>query len=66
MPYQLSGGSYDGPLFWVPAAPWTEVTDSDEAVSHLVSTFLTVVNPYWRYLIRIPIWNILLDVQAMR
>lgn len=43
-------GSHDGPLFWVPASPWTTVIGNDEAVSQLVSTFLTMLNPYWRYL----------------
>lgn len=40
----------DGPLFWVPASPWTDVTVNDRAVSELVSTFFGVINPYWRFL----------------
>lgn len=46
----IPDGFHDGPLFWVPASPWTNVVDSDEAVSKLVSTFLSTINPYWRYL----------------
>ncbi len=41
-------GSYNGPIFWVTAQPWTTLTQSDEAVSHLVSIYLTMINPYWR------------------
>lgn len=37
----------EGPIFWVPASPWTSLTANDEAVSHLVSMYLTFVNPYW-------------------
>lgn len=42
-------GSYDGPIFWVNARPWTNLTTNDEAVSHLVSMFLTLFNPFWRF-----------------
>lgn len=44
----VHNGISDGPKCWVPAKPWTDVTDSDEAVSELVSTFLTWMNPFWR------------------
>ena len=44
-----SDGSHDGPLFFVPASPWTNVTDDDDAVSHLVSLFLAMLNPMWRF-----------------
>lgn len=37
------------PPHCVPAAPWTKITTSDEAVSHLVSVFLTWINPTWRF-----------------
>lgn len=37
----------DGPTFWVPASPWTSLTVNDEAISHLVSHYLTLVNPFW-------------------
>lgn len=43
-------GFSDGPLKWVPAAPWTTITNNDDAVSHLVSVYLAFVNPYHRYL----------------
>ena len=46
----IPDGSHDGPLFWVSAFPWTTMTDDDNAVSHLVSTFLTLFNPFWRCL----------------
>lgn len=46
---ELPDGSHDGPQFWVPALPWTNAI-SDEAVSHLVSIYLTWMNPYWRWL----------------
>lgn len=42
-----SGGSHTP--YQVPAAPWTSVTASDEAVSHLVSLFLAWINPTWRF-----------------
>lgn len=41
--------SHYGPLFWVPASPWTRLTSSDETVSHLVSLFLSYTNPFWRF-----------------
>jgi hypothetical protein len=48
-----SGGddstSEDYPPHEVPAAPWTTITASDEAVSHLVSLFLAWINPTWRF-----------------
>ena len=46
---RISDGSNDGPLFFVPASPWTNVTDDDNAVSHLVSLFLAILNPMWRF-----------------
>lgn len=39
-----SDGSYDGPVHWVPGGMWTELTDNDDAVSHLISLFLLQVN----------------------
>lgn len=39
----------DVPVHLVPANPWTTITSSDEAVSHLVSLFLTWINPSWRF-----------------
>lgn len=33
----------------VRAAPWTSISSSDEAISHLVSLFLTWINPHWRF-----------------
>lgn len=33
----------------VPAATWTSVTSSDEAVSHLVSLFFAWINPTWLF-----------------
>ena len=41
-------GTYDGPLHWVPAAPWVQAPISDDVVSHLVSLYLCFLNPYWR------------------
>ena len=41
--------SHDTPLHWVPAAPWTWMSN-DESVSELVSTFFVRLNPYWRFL----------------
>lgn len=43
-------GFYDGSLFWMPASPWTDITNDDRTVSQLVSTFFVAVNPYWRFL----------------
>lgn len=39
----------DQPLHLVTALPWTIITTSDEAVSHLVSLFLAWINPTWRF-----------------
>lgn len=39
----------DKPPYRVPAAPWTTVTTSDDAVSHLVSLFFSWINPAWRF-----------------
>lgn len=39
----------DQPPHWVPASPWTSLTNDDEAVSHLVSVFFTWHNPTWRF-----------------
>ena len=41
--------SEDYPPHELPAAPWTTITTSDEAVSHLVSLFLAWINPTWRF-----------------
>ena len=49
LPLPSTSGNNE-PLYEVPAAPWTSLSISDSAVSHLVSTFLTVMNPYWRFL----------------
>ena len=38
-----------GPPFWVPARGWTTRDVSDEAASKLVSLFLALINPYWRF-----------------
>lgn len=52
---ELKDGPDDAPVeeeylpHYVPAAPWTNITSSDEAVSHLVSVFLTWINPTWRF-----------------
>lgn len=37
--------SVDGPLLQVPAKPWTDVTDDDELVSHLVTLYFTWSHP---------------------
>ena len=47
---KLSDGSLDGPLFWVPAAPWVTIIHNEFAVSHLISIFFATINPYWRFL----------------
>lgn len=48
--YTNDGMSTDqNPPYHVPAAPWTDITASGEAVSHLVSLFLTWINPTWRF-----------------
>lgn len=39
----------EGPPHWVPASPWTAITDSEEAVSHLVSLYFAWINPTWRF-----------------
>lgn len=39
----------DQPLHLVTALPWTNITTSDHAVSHLVSLFLAWINPTWRF-----------------
>ncbi|TQB67506.1 hypothetical protein MPDQ_005421 [Monascus purpureus] len=38
----------DIPLFQVPAKPWTNVTDDDNLVSHLVSLYFTWDHPCWQ------------------
>lgn len=38
----------DIPLFQVPAKPWTNVTDDDDLVSHLVSLYFTWDHPCWQ------------------
>lgn len=40
----------DIPLFEVPASPWTEVTESDYLVSHLVSLYFTWDHPCSQFL----------------
>ena len=40
----------DIPLFEVPAKPWTEVTDDDYLVSHLVSLYFTWDHPSSQFL----------------
>lgn len=50
-------GFYDGPLSWVPASPWTNVTNDDRTVSQLVSTFFSTINPYWRFLEEAPFFR---------
>lgn len=37
--------------YQVPAAPWTKITHSSEAISHLISVFLAWVNPTWRFIV---------------
>lgn len=34
----------DAPIFDVPARPWTEVTDNDQFVSHLISLYFTWIH----------------------
>lgn len=45
----ILSGAYSGPVFWVPTHPWTKTMDNNNAISHLVSLFLTMLNPYWRF-----------------
>ncbi|KAF2721038.1 hypothetical protein K431DRAFT_84247 [Polychaeton citri CBS 116435] len=45
----IPDGSHDGPIFWVPALPWTTLIESSYAVSHIISIFLVYINPYWRF-----------------
>jgi hypothetical protein len=40
----------DSPPFRVPAKPWTNVTDDDEIVSHLVSLYFTWDYPFYAFL----------------
>jgi hypothetical protein len=40
------------PLFRLPAAPWTTVTDDDEHVSHLISLWFTWVHPFYYWIDR--------------
>jgi hypothetical protein len=42
----------DDPLWEVPANPWTDVTDDDAFVSHLVSLWFTWYHPSFSYLDR--------------
>lgn len=37
------------PKYSLRASPWTNVSISDAAFSHLISLFLAFVNPYWRF-----------------
>lgn len=40
----------DIPLFQVPAKPWSNVTDDDNLVSHLISLYFTWDHPCWQLL----------------
>ncbi|PYH45573.1 Zn(II)2Cys6 transcription factor [Aspergillus saccharolyticus JOP 1030-1] len=42
----------DIPVYRVPAAPWTAVTQSDELVSHLVSLWFTWSHPFYNWIDR--------------
>lgn len=42
----------DTPLWFVPAKPWTRVTDDDEFVSHLLSYWFTWYNPIFTFIDR--------------
>ena len=48
-PHRMADGFHGSAPFWVSASPWTATTSSDFVVSHLVSTFLALVNGYWRF-----------------
>lgn len=39
----------NGPIFFVHASPWTQATNDDGAVSHLISLFLAFINPLYRF-----------------
>lgn len=49
-PTAMADGFNGSPPHWIQSQPWTTVTQSDHVVSHLVSTFLAMVNGYWRML----------------
>lgn len=49
-----------GPTHMVTANPWPTTTSDDEAVSHLVSLFLTWTNPSWRFVEEDPFFRSLL------
>jgi hypothetical protein len=42
--------AHSQPLFRISVAQWTTLTISDYAASHIISTFLTGPNAYWRFL----------------
>lgn len=48
-PAHVADGFSGSPPYWVHASPWTTIDICDHAVSHLVSTFLALVNGYWRF-----------------
>jgi hypothetical protein len=49
-PIHTADGFNGSPPHWVSVASWTQLTKSDDVLSHLVSTFLALVNGYWRFL----------------
>ncbi|KAI9756100.1 MAG: hypothetical protein M4579_003987 [Chaenotheca gracillima] len=44
----------DTPPIMVPAKPWTDVTDDDQFVSHLVSLYFTWCHPFFHFIDREP------------
>lgn len=46
---EIEGAPVDKPPHQLSAKPWTSVTTSNDAVSHLVSLFLAWINPTWRF-----------------
>ncbi|GLA18851.1 hypothetical protein AnigIFM62618_006506 [Aspergillus niger] len=42
----------DIPVYRIPAAPWTSVTESDDFVSHLISLWLTWSYPFYNWIDR--------------
>jgi hypothetical protein len=49
-PRDLAYRAHSQPLLQISVARWTNLTISDHAASHIVSTFLTGPNAYWRFL----------------
>lgn len=45
----IEDGIDHGPVVWVSATPWLNFNISDIAASHLISIFLHINNPFWRY-----------------